>query len=422
MTVSEINILVGLQWGSEDKEELTEFLAATSDVTVRFQGCAGAAEAAQPGQAGTRYLPSGISIPGTKSLICAEAFVDLEKIAKEISAAKDLGLLKSQLIISKACHIVFDFHKKLEAMNRIAAGKDKDGEAAWNGVAAAVCDKHTRLGIRAGDLLSHDVLRKKIEQTLEAKNIQFSRVFGAAEFDIERGHQEYLELAEIIAPYIGDAEGALAAAVKSNLRIFFEGTGGAMQDIDRGVYGGSAPCRTLSAPAFQATGGKPLPAARVIGAAKAYVTRTDGGGLISCEKGGIATFIRNRGGESPRTSIGWLDLPMLRYALRENGADVLAITKLNALTGIDTLKICVGHRLDSAEKGSLDLVAGEMERAEPVYKTFPGWREDLSLCANIYDLPAETRALMRYIEEAVKVPVIWIGVGSTRLSELNSFQ
>lgn len=422
MTASEINILVGLQWGSEGNESLTKFLAETSDVTVRFQGCAGAMGTVEPGGIKLRYLPSGVRVPATKSLICREVFIDLENIAREIETAKNLGLLKSQLIISKACHVVFDFHKKLETLSRITMGKDKAGETEWGGVASAICDKHARLGIRAEDLLSPVILRKKIGRALEAKNIQFARVFGAAEFDIDKGYREYLEFAEIIAPYIGDAEETLAAAVKANLRIFFEGTGGTMQDMDKGIYADSAPCSTLAASAFQTTTGKPFPIAKVIGAAKAYVTRAGGGRLISGEKGGVSTFIRNRGGEAPETTIGWLDLPMLKYALHENGADVLTITKLNVLTGIDELKICVGYRINSAEKENFEVNMEETDIAEPIYKTFAGWREDLSLYGNIYDLPTETRTFMRYIEEAVKVPVLWAEIGPSRFSKLDSFQ
>lgn len=410
MTPSEINILVGLQWGSENKDALAGFLAGTSDVVARFQGRAGELFPEERRQ----YAAA----PAPETLICRGTYVDLELMAEEIRRIETQSKQKPRLVISKACPVVFDFHRKMDNLLRAALPRDERAGQAWTGVASAACGKYMRLGIEAGDLLYPDTLREKISRALRLENGILSGVFGAAEFDPAESCKTYLALAETIKPYIGDAESVLAGAVKANLRIFFEGEGGAMQDINEISHRGAAPFPTLASALFSGTGLNQRVHARVVGAAKAYLTRTDGGRLISEEKSGVASFIRSRGGERGKTTVGWLDLPALRRALLANGADTLVMTKLDVLTGIDEVKICVGYKAGRKEGQGLDLTAGEMETAEPIYKTFAGWHRGLS-ADSFHSLPAEALAFMRYVEDAVRVPVLWAGVGPTRFSDIN---
>lgn len=412
MTPSEINILVGLQWGSENKDELAGFLAETSDVAVRFQGRAGELFPTE------RRQRTAASARGPELLICRGAYIDLELIAEEIRRIEKQGGQKPRLTISKACPVVFDFHRKMDNLRGAALRQEERAVQDWAGLASAACDRYMRLGIDAGDLLYPDTLRKKISHTLHIQNGIFSGVFGAARFDPVESCETYFALAETIKPYIGDAENTLADAVRANLRIFFEGTGGAMQNIDERSHSCAAPFSTLTSAIFSGAGVNQRIRARVIGAAKAYLTRTDGGRLVSAEKSGVASFIRSRGGESGKTTVGWLDLPALRRALLMNGADTLVMTKLDVLTGIDEVKICVGYKIGQNERRSFDLTAEEMEMAEPIYKTFCGWRGDLS-SDSFYGFPAEALAFMRYIEDAVRIPVLWAGVGTTRFSDIN---
>lgn len=410
MTPSEINILVGLQWGSESKDALAGFLAETSDVVARFQGRAGELF---PGER-HQYAAA----PGPETLICRGTYVDLELMAEEIRRIEKQGGQARRLVISKACPVIFDFHRKMDNLLRAALPQDERAGQAWTGVASAACGRYMRLGIEAGDMLYPDTLREKISRALYIANGILSGAFSAAEFDPAESCKTYLALAETIKPYIGDAEEILDGAVKANLRIFFEGAGGAMQDVNEMSHRGTAPFPTLASAVFSGTGLNRRVRARVIGAAKAYLTSTDGGKLVSEEKSGIASFIRSRGGEHSKATVGWLDLPALRRALRVNGADALVMTKLDVLTGIDEVKICVGYKTGQKERQSFDLTAEEMETAEPIYKTFAGWRGGLS-SDSFYNLPAEALAFMRYVEDGVRVPVLGAGVGPTRFSDIN---
>lgn len=419
MTPSEMNILVGLQWGGEGREDLDRFLTETSDVTVRFQGCANGLFSNK------RHYSS--EVPGNDAfadkyqrLICRGVFLDLELIAEEIKLTEIESQQRPRLTISKACPIIFDFHRKIDTLSSAAFSQETSSDTLQRGAVSAACDRYLRIGVTSGDLLSPDILRQKISRNLEMKNSILSRVFGAAEFDPDYSCETYLKLAEILTPYIGDAESMLADAIKSNLRIFFEGVGGTMQDTSEESHFDTAPFPTLASAVLSGADIKLPFYSRIIGAAKAYLTRSAGGGLISAEKSSVASFIRSRGGEDGESTVGWLDLPALKYALGKNGADALVMTKLDVLTGIDEVKICIGYKVGQAERFRFDLTAEEMTRAEPIYKTFGGWRGDLSPYDSLRGFPVEALAFMRYVENEVKVPVLWTGVGSARLGDINN--
>ena len=419
MTGSENNIVIGMQWGNEGKGRMLDFLAGRSGVIIRFQGCSNGGRSITAGGERFRvnYLPSGINNDGKKCLICCNVVLDLEKISAEISLLKEAGVLKAELVISPECHLILDYHKKLDVLEGRILGHGNNRTMQELGLGPCCADKFRRLGIRAGDLFSPDVLRKKIEHNLTIKNEYFSKIYGEKELEPSVLLGKCLENGEKLKPYIGDPTAIVETAFAKNLGILFEGSDGTMNDIDRGIYPYIMPASTISASAFIGTGIRNSAPMHVIGVAKSYCTRTDSGPFITEETGSVAPFIRNRGGEfagitgEPRR-IGWLDLPALKYALRENGVHTLSMTKLDVLTGIDELKICTSYIVDGKERKCFDLSIDEMYRAEPVYRSMPGWKVDLVGCSELKALPQQARAYIKFIEDYTGIPVIWIGVGA----------
>ncbi len=419
MICSENNIVVGVQWGNEGKERLIEFLSNRSDVIVRFQGCSNGGHSIFAGGEHFKinYLPSGIQYYGKKCLICGGVTLDLENISDEIAMFKASGMLKAQLTISASCHLILDYHKKLDVLDGRILGHDQNRTMNEPGFGHCCADKYRRSGIRVMDLLYTEVFREKLKQNLLIKNEYFSKVYGEKPMDIDEMFNKYQRLGEILKPYIGDPTCIVEKAVEENLSILFEGCDGTLNDIDRGLYPFVMPLSAISAAALSGTGIKWNSPMRIIGVAKSYCTRADTGPFITEEFSVIAPFLRNRGNEFTEITgearrIGWLDLPALKYALRENGAHLLAITKLDVLTGIDELKICTAYIVDGKERKNFDLTPEEMERATPVYKIIEGWKEELPMYNDFNALPAQARAYIKFIEEATATPVIWVGVGS----------
>lgn len=419
MTGAENNIVLGLQWGNEGKERIIDFLANRSDVTVRFQGCSNGGRTVNAGgeRYRLRYLPSGIHHDGKKCLISSGVSIDLEKFSRELALVKEAGILKAQLMISPSCSLILDYHKTLDVLDGRVFGHGGSGTMDELGLGHACADKYRMLGIMTGDLRSPPVLKKKIQRNVTVKNEYLTKIYGEKPLNADAIFEKCMAEGEAILPYIGDVTSIVEKAVSKNMGILFEGCDGTLNDIDRGMYPCVMPKTAITAAALAGTGLKWNSPMRVIGVAKAYCTRTDDGPFVTEELGAVASFIRNRGKEfseitrEPRRT-GWLDLPALKYAVRENGVHELAVTKLDVLTGIDELKICVAYMVDGVERTSFDLTADEMSRATPVYKIIEGWNGDLPPCGDFNTMPYQAQTYIKYIEEATGVPVIWVGIGA----------
>lgn len=419
MTGSETNMVIGTQWGNEGKGRIVDFIANRSDVVVRFQGCSNGGRTifACGEKYRASYLPSGIHHDGKNCLICSGVTLDLEKVSDEIAMLKEAGVLKARLTISKSCHLILDYHKKLDVLDGRILGHERNRTMVEQGFGHCCCDKYRRMGIRVADLLLPDILHDKIKENLKVKNEYFTKIYGEKSLDPDALYSKCLRLAEKIIPYIGVPEEIVETAVSKNLGILFEACDGALNDVERGLYPYVMPISSLSAAALAGTGLRWNSPMRIIGVAKAYSTRNDGGPFVTEETSAVTAFIRNRGKEfagmsmEPRR-IGWLDLPALRYAIKENGIHALALTKLDVFTGVDELKVCTAYNVDGVEKKMLDITSRDAWKALPVYKTFEGWREELSLYNDFNTLPTQAQEYIKFIEEEAGVPVIWVGVGA----------
>ena len=419
MTGSETNMVIGIQWGNEGKSRILDFIANRSDVAVRFQGCSNGGRTifACGEKYRVSYLPNGIHHDGKKCLICSGVTLDLEKVSDEIAMLKDAGVLKAQLTISKSCHLILDYHKKLDVLDGRKLGHDRNRTMVEQGLGHCCSDKFRRLGIRTADLLCPDILHDKISQNLSIKNDYFIKIYGEKTLDPDELFKRCLQLGEKLIPYLGNPEEIIERSVLRNLGILFEACDGTLNDVERGQYPYVMPLSSLSAAALSGTGLRWNSPMRIIGVAKAYSTRNDSGPFVTEELSAVTAFIRNRGKEfsgintEPRR-VGWLDLPALKYAIKENGIHALALTKLDVLTGVDELKICTAYNIQGEEKKILDVTDSHLEKAIPLYKTFEGWREDLSACSDFKNLPIQTQEYIKFIEEEAGVPVIWVGTGA----------
>lgn len=419
MTGSETNMVIGTQWGNEGKGRIIDFIANRSDVVVRFQGCSnGGRTIFACGESfRVNYLPSGIHHDGKKCLICGGVTLDLEKVSDEIAMLTEAGVLKARLTISKSCHLILDYHKKLDVLDGRRLGHDRNRTMTEQGFGHCCSDKFRRMGIRTADLLTPEILREKIKENLSVKNEYFSKIHGEKPSDPNELFERCIRWGEKLIPYLGDPEEIVERSVAKNLGILFEACDGTLNDVERGLYPYVMPLSSLSAAALSGTGLRWNSPMRIIGVAKAYSTRNDSGPFVTEEFSAVTAFIRNRGKEftgvnrEPRR-LGWLDLPALRYAIRENGIHALALTKLDVLTGIDELKVCTAYNIDGAEKSILDITDSGIDRARPVYRTFEGWKEELSIYSDFKNLPIQTQDYIKFIEEEAGIPVIWAGTGA----------
>jgi len=419
MTGSETNMVIGIQWGNEGKSRILDFISNRSDVVVRFQGCSNGGRMifACGEKYRVSYLPNGIHHDGKKCLICGGVTLDLEKISEEITMLKEAGVLKAQLTISKSCHLILDYHKKIDVLDGRILGHNRNRTMVDQGFGHCCSDKFRRLGIRTADLLCPDILHDKIRQNLSIKNDYFTKIYGEKPLDPDELYKRCLQLGEKLIPYLGNPEEIVERSVSKNLGILFEACDGTLNDVERGQYPYVMPLSSLSAAALSGTGLRWNSPMRIIGVAKVYSTRNDSGPFVTEESSAVTAFIRNRGKEfsainmEPRR-VGWLDLPALKYAIKENGIHALALTKLDVLSGVDELKICTAYNIEGEEKKILDVTDSHLEKAIPLYKTFEGWREDLSACSDFKNLPIQTQEYIKFIEEEAGVPVIWVGTGA----------
>ncbi|MDO5115089.1 MAG: adenylosuccinate synthetase [Synergistaceae bacterium] len=420
MTPAENNVIAGLQWGSESKNRIMDFFANRSEVIVRFNGVGNGGHRISAGEERfiLNYLPCGIHHDGKLCIMTSGVALDLERLSDEIAALKSAGVLRARLRISRRCPLILDYHKLLEILDGRLLGSPHDRAPRDRGYGSALADEARRLSVRAGDLLCPEQLREKIKLNLTLKNEYLTKIHKAKALDAEKLCEKILREGQRLAPYIAPVSELVSQAVESNIGTLFEGCGGALNDPAVGIWPDTEAGAAAAPAAFLHSGLRHNAPIKIIGVAKAYCTRSDGGPFITEDKGAISAFIRARGNEYDETTreprrIGWLDLPALAHAARASGADMLAVTKLDILTGIDELKICTAYRLRGKEIRSCELTAEEAREAEPVYTTLEGWHDEISLNSmDFYHLPAQTQSYLRIIEEYTGLKVIWVGIGA----------
>ncbi|MCJ7593159.1 MAG: adenylosuccinate synthase [Desulfobacterales bacterium] len=415
-------VVVGTQWGDEGKGKVVDLLTARADLVVRFQGGnnAGHTLVVQGEQTICHLIPSGILHEGKKCLIGNGVVVDPEVLLEEINhlRTKGVNVTPARLSLSDKAHLIMPYHRAVDRARETARGKNKIGTTG-RGIGPCYEDKAGRTGIRVIDLLEPDTLEEKIRSNLEEKNFFLTQFLHAEALEFQPIYQKYLSMAEALKPYITDVSLEIDGAIREGKRILFEGAQGTHLDIDHGTYPYVTSSNPISGSACAGTGVGPDKLHHVIGIVKAYSTRVGAGPFTTELLDDIGDYIQQRGAEFGATTgrrrrCGWLDLVVVRDAARLNGLASLSITKLDVLTGLKKLNICVAYDLEGKRIEYRPASLKKLARCTPIYEEMPGWKDDISSARERDELPAEARKYLKRIEEIVDIPLSIISVGPGR--------
>jgi len=415
-------VVVGTQWGDEGKGKVVDLLTAKLDLVVRFQGGnnAGHTLVVDGKQFIFHIIPSGILYENKKCLIGNGLVVDPEVLLEEIESLKKNGILISpeRLSLSEKAHIIMPYHKAIDLAKEAAKGKAKIGTTG-RGIGPCYEDKISRTGVRAVDLTEPEILEEKVRENLKEKNFLLEKFLGAEPLEPQPILDSYLAMGEKLGPFITDVSVELEQALKTQKGILFEGAQGTHLDIDHGTYPFVTSSNPVAGTACSGAGVGPNQLHHVVGIVKAYTTRVGAGPFVTELEDETGDYIQEQGKEFGATTgrrrrCGWLDLVVVRDSARLNGLDSLAITKLDILTGLESLKICVGYEIDGERVDQRPASLKRMAACTPVYEEFPGWQDDITGAREVDHLPEEARAYIKAIEDISGIPASIISVGPGR--------
>ena len=415
-------VVVGTQWGDEGKGKVVDLLTAGVEFVVRFQGGNNAGHTLEVDgrQFIFHIIPSGILYENKKCLIGNGLVVDPEVLLEEMEGLKKAGITvgPKRLSLSEKAHMIMPYHRALDMAREEAKGENRIGTTG-RGIGPCYEDKVTRTGVRAIDLTEPDVLEEKIRTNLKEKNFILEKFLGAASLKTRPILDHYLVMGQKLAPFITDVSVELDQAVKGGKSILFEGAQGTHLDIDHGTYPFVTSSNPVAGAACSGAGIGPKHIHHVLGIVKAYTTRVGAGPFVTELTDETGDFIQEKGKEFGATTgrrrrCGWLDLVVVSDSVRLNGLDSMAITKLDVLTGLETLKICVGYEIDGRVFHQRPASLGKTALCQPVYKEMPGWEEDITGARKKKDLPKPALDYLSAIEEITGIPVSIISVGPGR--------
>ncbi len=415
-------VVVGTQWGDEGKGKVVDLLTAKVDLVVRFQGGnnAGHTLVVDGKQFIFHIIPSGILYEDKKCLIGNGLVVDPEVLLEEIESLKKTGILigPERLSLSEKAHIIMPYHRAIDLAREAAKGKAKLGTTG-RGIGPCYEDKVARIGVRAVDLTEPEILEEKVRANLKEKNFLLEKFLGAEPLEPQPILDSYLAMGEKLGPFITDVSVELEQALKAQKGILFEGAQGTHLDIDHGTYPYVTSSNPVAGTACSGAGIGPNQLHHVVGIVKAYTTRVGAGPFVTELEDETGDYIQEQGKEFGATTgrrrrCGWLDLVVVRDSARLNGLDSLAITKLDVLTGLKSLKICVGYEIDGERVDHRPASLKRMAACTPLYEELPGWQDNISGAREVDQLPEEARAYIKAIEDITGVPVSIISVGPGR--------
>lgn len=419
-------VVVGTQWGDEGKGKVVDLLGTHMDMVVRFQGGNNAGHTVVVGDKKVilRLLPSGILSENAKCVIGPGVVVNPFVLLKELKQLKDEGweLPKDHLVISSRAHILMPYHERIDALQEEALGKLKIGTTK-NGIGPCYSDKYTRIGLRMCDLADWDVFCDKLKYILEIKNKEIVNIYNGEPYDYDELLAQFTEIKDQIIPMITDTVSLVNEYLDAGKNVLFEGAQANMLDINYGSYPYVTSSSPTAAGVCEGAGVSPKKLDRIIGISKAYATRVGEGPYITEEFGKIADDLRAKGGEygavtgRPRR-LGWLDLPVLKQAVRINGLTDIALTKLDILSGLDKIPVCVAYDNNGTQ---IDYVPASMKiygNVKPVYKYFDGWKEDISNIRKFEDLPKACQDYVNFIQDYLKTDICMVCVSPERTGNI----
>jgi adenylosuccinate synthase len=418
-------ILIGAQWGDEGKGKATDLIGTKVDYVARFNGGNNAGHTVVVGDESyaLHLLPSGIINPNLTPVIGNGVVVDPEVLFEEIEGLESRGVDCSKLLVSSEAHVIAPYHRTLDKVTERFLGKHKIGTTG-RGIGPAYADKINRVGIRIHDLFNAEHLRNKVEASLHQKNQMLVKLYNRRAIDIDETVDDLLKYGEKLKPYVTNTSLVLNQALDAGHTVLFEGGQATMLDIDHGTYPFVTSSNPTAGGACTGTGVGPTKISRVIGVVKAYTTRVGEGPFPTELLGDDGEWLRKQGHEFGVTTgrprrCGWFDAVVARYATQVNGLTDFVLTKLDVLTGLDTIPVCVAYDVTTSD-GSTQRVSempvdqAEFTSAVPVYEQLPGWKEDISTIHSFGDLPATTQAYVHRLEEISGCRISAIGTGPQR--------
>ncbi len=415
-------VIVGAQWGDEGKGKIVDILTRSADVIVRFQGGPNAGHTVVVGEKQTilHQVPSGILHDNKKCVVGNGVVIDIETMIGEIDEVKAQGYFSDDaaLLISEKAHLIMPYHKRIDIARETKKGANKIGTTG-RGIGPAYEDKVGRHGLRLVDIFDDAVFRTKLDEILDEKNFYLTNYLNEQPFEATALLDRFAALREKIEKYIGNSSRCLYDALEDKRKILFEGAQGTMLDVDHGTYPFVTSSNTAAAQASIGSGIGPKYIDSIAGIAKAYTTRVGSGPFPTEQDSDVGTYLRDIGGEYGATTgrprrCGWFDLVTVGHSIRINSITHLIITKLDVLSGLDTIRVCTGYRHNSKTLADFPADYTVLEQCEPVYDELPGWKQDLSDVTSCDGLPDNARSYIRYIEDKTGIPVAMVSVGTRR--------
>jgi adenylosuccinate synthase len=413
-------IVIGAQWGDEGKGKITDLLSRSADVVVRYQGGVNAGHTiVVKGQTFKLHLiPSGILYPNTECIIGCGTVIDPQVLIAELDQLKEVGVSTRNLLISETAHVTMPYHRLIDRASEEQRGSHKIGTTG-RGIGPTYADKSERTGIRVLDLMDSQGLREQLEWTINHKNVILEKLYNIPPLDPQKVIDEYLGYAERLRPHVVDTSLKIYDAIQRRRNILFEGAQGTLLDLDHGTYPYVTSSNPVAGGACVGTGLGPTMIDRVIGVAKAYTTRVGEGPFPTEIPGEMGELLCDRGAEFGTTTgrkrrCGWFDAVIGRYAVRINGMDCLAITKLDVLDELEEIKVCVAYEIDGEHCEHFPSNARKFARCRPIYKTMPGWRTSTNECRSLEDLPREALDYLKFLAELMEVPIAIVSLGASR--------
>lgn len=413
-------IVIGAQWGDEGKGKITDLLSKSADVVVRYQGGvnAGHTVVVKDQTFKLHLIPSGILYPDTDCVIGSGTVIDPQELIQELDQLEALNISTNNLKISETAHVTMPYHRLLDQAAEERRGVHKIGTTG-RGIGPTYADKSERTGIRVIDLMDESTLRERLQLAIAAKNVILEKLYNLPPLDPEAVITEYLGYAERLRPYVVDCSLTIYEAVQRRRNILFEGAQGTLLDLDHGTYPYVTSSNPVAGGACIGAGVGPTMIDRVIGVAKAYTTRVGEGPFPTELKGEVGELLCDRGAEFGTTTgrkrrCGWFDGVIGRYAVRINGLDCLAITKLDVLDELDEINVCVAYEVDGKQCQDFPSNTSRLAQCQPIYKTLPGWKQSTANCRNLEDLPQQALDYLKFLAELMEVPIAIVSLGASR--------
>ena len=412
--------MIGAQWGDEGKGKITDLLSNSADVVVRYQGGvnAGHTVVVKDQTFKLHLIPSGILYPETDCIIGSGTVIDPKVLIQELDQLAKLGVSTHNLMISETAHVTMPYHRLLDVAVEESRGSQKLGTTG-RGIGPTYADKSERSGIRVLDMMDTESFGDQVRFAVANKNLILEKLYNLPPLDPEEVIAEYLQYADRLRPHVVDSSLKIAQAVQKKRNVLFEGAQGTLLDLDHGTYPYVTSSNPVSGGACVGAGVGPTIIDRVIGVAKAYTTRVGEGPFPTELDGDVGALLCDRGAEFGTTTgrqrrCGWFDAVIGRYAVRINGLDCLAITKLDVLDTLDEIKVCVAYEIDGKRCDDFPTNAKAFGRCVPIYESRPGWKTSTEECRALEDLPKQALDYLKFLAELMAVPIAIVSLGAGR--------